>query len=70
MKKPHERSVFAIRLRELRFENGITQTDIAKELGLSPVTVNRYEAGDRLPPHDTLNKLATLFHRSEERRVG
>lgn len=70
MKKPHERNVFSIRLRELRFEHGITQTSIAKELGLSPVTVNRYEAGDRLPPHETLNKLATLFHTNVDYLLG
>ncbi len=70
MKKPQEKNVFARRLRDLRIDHGMTQTDIAKEIGLSPVTVNRYEAGDRLPPHETLNKLANLFHTNVDYLLG
>ena len=70
MKKTEEKNIFAVRLRELRHDHGLTQVDIARELDLSPVTVNRYEAGDRLPPHDTLNKLATIFNTNVDYLLG
>ena len=49
-----------IRLADLMKEHNISQPELAKELGCSKSTINRFISGAK----------GTLTHRSEERRVG
>ena len=49
--------MFSSFLKEYRKENGMTQTDLAKELGLSQNAISQYESGKRCP---SINKLAGI----------
>ena len=40
---------------------GMTQTEIARQLGISQQTVSHYIKGDKLPALDTLARLCKLF---------
>ncbi len=46
-KRPHQKDSLG-RLRELREGRGWTQTDLARESGVSPLTISRAENGRRL----------------------
>ena len=52
---------FAEKLLALRKEKGLTQTEVAKELGIVVRAYQRYEHGDRTPPMETLIALADLY---------
>lgn len=49
---------YSVRLKELRKAKGLTQTDLAKELGMSKGCYNRYETGSRQPSIEALQQLA------------
>lgn len=49
------------RIQELRKEAGMTQAELAAKIGVNPVTMSRYENGDRHPKIDKLEKMAELF---------
>ena len=44
--------VFRKRLLQLRTEKRLSQSKLAKQLGISPATIGYYENGDRLPDID------------------
>jgi len=50
-----------LRLRELREEKGITQSQLAKNLGFSRNTISQYETGAREPDIQTIKKLCDFF---------
>lgn len=45
-------------LKKYRFENGMTQADLAKRLAVSQNTVSQYEAGKRTPPVKRIAEIA------------
>ena len=45
----------------LRKENGMTQNDVARKLGITRQAYGHYESGARIPPTDNLERLANLF---------
>lgn len=47
--------------RELRLAAGLSQARVARELGVTSVTVSRWEAGDRTPRGDLLVAYADLL---------
>jgi len=49
------------RIKNTRIEKGLTQQQVAEELGLNSVTYLRYEKGQRQMPLELLPKLADLF---------
>ena len=49
------------RLKELRKKSGMTQTDLAKKLGVTKCTISTWETGSRTPSFDKLNELCDLF---------
>lgn len=54
--------MFKDKLRQLRKEHNLTQTDLAKALGVSPATIGNYEQGTRTPRNnETWQKLADYF---------
>ena len=55
---------FPIRLKELRTETGMTQTDLARKLGISRSTVGMYELGRREPDFAILDLCADVFNAS------
>jgi len=65
-----------LRLKVLRIEFELTQSDVAQKVGLSTTGYGNIETGKSIPSLETLIKLADLFNvsldyligRSEERR--
>jgi len=54
---------FSDRFRQLRTENGLSQAEMAKQLGcVSKSSVNMYERGEREPSLETLEVIADYFN--------
>lgn len=53
--------MFANRLRELRKEKKLSQTELGKILNLAQRTISSYENGERFPDAFTLNTIADYF---------
>ena len=49
---------------ECRKDKGITQADLAEQLGLKPTTVASWEKGKSLPNIQTLYRLAQYYHKT------
>ncbi|MEW5850858.1 MAG: helix-turn-helix transcriptional regulator [Myxococcota bacterium] len=68
---------FGRRMRVLRTEADLTQEELATLVGVSPLTIKRYESGDSQPSMDVLPPLANalrvtldwLVHESDEETV-
>lgn len=63
-------TTLATRLIELKEKNKVLQKDIAKSVGLSLRSYQRYEYGERNPTSDILIKLADYFDVSIDYLVG
>lgn len=61
---------FSRRLSTLLDENNMTQTQLAKEVGTSNVTICRYITGERTPRIDVLTKIANVFNVSLDYLLG
>lgn len=53
--------IFAKRFKELRLNNGITQTEFSEYLGVSKATISYYESGKRMPSNAQIRKIANYF---------
>ncbi len=58
------------RLRTLRTERRITQTDMAKQVGITKVMISSYELEQRQPSYEVLIKLAVFFGVSTDYLLG
>ncbi len=54
------------RIKNLRIENNLTQTDLADKVGLTYVQIGRYEKGKSNPSSDVLQKLANVLNTSTD----
>ena len=52
------------KLRELRMKKGLSQTKVAKDLGIPLTTYNAYETGQNIPRDETKIKIAEYYNRS------
>ena len=52
------------RIRNLREDNDLTQSELSKYLNISPVAYSYYELGKRNVPLELLNKLADYYNTS------
>lgn len=50
------------RLKELRKENGITQSELAKSLNVYRSSIAMYENGERIPSYETLEVFSDFFN--------
>lgn len=57
-------------IKKLRIERKVTQRDIAEGIGVSPVSIQRFEYGTVRPSLDTLIALADYFDVSLDYLVG
>lgn len=57
-------------LKKLREEKGLTQSELGKELGISPSTVGMYEQGRRVPDVPILKKMSAFFEVSLDYLLG
>ena len=62
--------MYAVRLRDLREDNDLTQTHIAKLLIIKQNTYSQYESGVRQIPIDTLVKLCKFYNTSVDYIIG
>lgn len=60
----------ATRLIELKEKNNVLQKDIAKSVGLSLRSYQRYEYGERNPTSDVIIKLCDYFDVSADYLLG
>lgn len=58
------------KLKMLRQEIGLSQTQVAKRIGVTVSAVSSYEAGLRYPSYKVLIKLAALYHVSTDFLLG
>lgn len=61
---------FSYRLTVLLDENNMTQTQLAKKIGTSNVTICRYLACERIPRLDVVTKIASVFNVSLDYLLG
>ena len=70
MENKNHTNILPIRLKQLRQERGLTQQQLADDLGLNSVTYLRYEKGQREPSIDLLIIFAEYFDVSIDFLVG
>ncbi|MBP3591705.1 MAG: helix-turn-helix transcriptional regulator [Clostridia bacterium] len=58
------------RLRDLRQDHDMTQTAVAKKLGMSQTGYSKYETGENDIPTEILIKLARLYNTSIDYLLG
>lgn len=58
------------RLKKLRIERGMTQTQLAQRIGVTKSTISGYELELRKPTYDILRKIAQLFGVTTDYLVG
>lgn len=61
---------FAERLKELRLENKLTQSDLAKDIGVTQAAIARWEAKLQIPNIEVAIKVATFFDVSTDYLLG
>lgn len=54
----NESIAFGQRLRELRAEHGVSQDSLARETGIHPTAIGRFERGDREPRLTSILRIA------------
>lgn len=57
---------FGSRLKELRTESGLTQKQLADQIGVTKSVISFYERQERVPSPTILCKLAAVFHVSTD----
>ena len=62
--------MLARRLKELRFQNDLTQTQFAQALGVAQQTVGGWEKNNSSPNYDLLNKIADYFNVTTDYLLG
>lgn len=61
---------FGNTLKELRTQNGMTQQQLATQIGVSKSVVSYCELQERTPSPEILLKLASIFHVSSDYLLG
>ena len=62
--------IFNERLKELRIEKKLSQTQLAKHLKVSQRSISSWETGFREPDFKTLNSIAQFFDVSTDYLLG
>ncbi|MBE6812993.1 MAG: helix-turn-helix transcriptional regulator [Ruminococcaceae bacterium] len=50
------------RLKELRKTKGLTQVSLQMQTGIEQALLSKFESGDRIPPTETLLRLAEFYN--------
>ena len=50
------------RLKELRKSKGLTQVSLQMQTGIEQALLSKFESGDRIPPTETLLRLADFYN--------
>jgi transcriptional regulator with XRE-family HTH domain len=62
--------VIGEKIRQLRVENGMTQKELAKKVGVSASAIGMYEQGRRIPDSTVLTRLARILKCSTDELLG
>ena len=57
---------FGNKLKELRMQNGLTQQQLATQLGVTKSVISFYERQERTPSPEVLRKMAAIFRVSSD----
>ena len=57
---------FGDKLKELRMQNGLTQQQLATQLGVTKSVISFYERQERTPSPEVLRKMAAIFRVSSD----
>ena len=57
---------FGNKLKELRMQNGLTQQQLATQLGVTKSVISFYERQERTPSPEVLRKMAAIFRDSSD----
>ena len=57
---------FGTRLKQLRTQAGLTQSQLAEKIGITKSVISYYELSDRAPSAEMLIKIAKAFHVSTD----
>lgn len=58
------------RIRQLREQNGLTQSDLARKVGLTRSSINGWEMGLSTPSTANVVELAKIFHTTTDFLLG
>ena len=58
------------KLKTLRIENRLTQTQVAQQIGVVVSAISSYESGARFPSYNVLIRLASLYHVTTDYLLG
>ena len=58
------------RLRELRKSRKLTQISVQMQTGIEQALLSKFENGERIPPTETLMRLADFYHVSMDYIMG
>ena len=61
---------FGNTLKELRLQAGLTQSQLASQIGVTKSAVSYYEIGSRIPSPEILVKLSSVLHVSADYLLG
>lgn len=61
---------FKERLKQLRLERQLSQSELAKNLGVSQRSISSWETGFRQPDFDTLERIARFFEVTTDYLLG
>lgn len=61
---------FGLKLKTLRKEAGMTQSELAAKLNITKSVISYYELSERTPSPDVLIKLSAIFHVSVDYLLG
>ena len=61
---------FKERLKKVRVEKGISQSELAKSIGVHVTNISRYERGENRPTSDVLTKLANSLDVTADYLMG
>lgn len=64
------KEVFALRIKAIRTELGLTQNDVSKDTGIDQSRISKYEAGDLQPDLEKLGILANYYQVSVDWLIG
>ena len=58
------------RIKERRWQMGLTQKDLAERLGVTGSAISSYENNTRLPSFEILIKMSRVFHMTTDELLG
>lgn len=61
---------FGAKLKDLRKQAGMTQQQLASQLGITKSVVSYYELSERVPSPEVLRSIALIFHVSTDYLLG